>query len=108
MRAWIKANPERKKFHSRNTYFRRNYGIDAEEKDRRIKRQNEVCANPGCKRTDPGGNGRWQTDHNHITNQLRGELCHGCNTSLGQLEEDKARIQGLVDYLAGWDAVSSK
>ena len=53
----------------------------------------EICQNPGC------NNPATCIDHCHDSEQVRGRLCNGCNTSLGMLSEDPARITGLVDYL---------
>lgn len=53
----------------------------------------EICQNPGC------NNPATCIDHCHDSLQVRGRLCHGCNTSLGLLSEDPAKITGLVEYL---------
>lgn len=52
------------------------------------------CQNPGCTETK-----RLHIDHDHITGEVRGLLCSGCNTSLGHLGDDPERILGLVEYL---------
>lgn len=51
------------------------------------------CENPGCNNTK-----RLHVDHDHETGEVRGMLCSGCNTSLGHLREDVARIRGLAEY----------
>lgn len=38
-------------------------------------------------------------DHCHVTNEVRGILCHHCNIALGHLKDDAQRIQNLLDYL---------
>ena len=38
-------------------------------------------------------------DHDHVTGAVRGLLCHGCNTTLGLLNEDVERIRALVAYV---------
>jgi hypothetical protein len=38
-------------------------------------------------------------DHNHVTGKLRGLLCLQCNMALGLLNDDKAKITGLMTYL---------
>jgi len=53
----------------------------------------QQCENPGCTNTR-----RLHIDHDHETGEVRGMLCSGCNTSLGHLQEDIARIQGLAAY----------
>lgn len=38
-------------------------------------------------------------DHCHTTGEVRGVLCHACNTSLGLLSEDPARMRALASYI---------
>ena len=40
-------------------------------------------------------------DHCHITNEVRGILCNGCNTSIGKLGDTIEGLQRAIDYLAG-------
>lgn len=50
---------------------------------------------------------RLHIDHDHETGQLRGLLCHGCNTAIGLLGDDTDRLRRAIDYLngelRGWD-----
>lgn len=101
-KAWLDAHPGKSQEYGHRNYLKRKYGITPEEKVARLARQSGMCANPGCGRTHPGGKGAWHTDHNHDTGQLRGELCQGCNTSLGQLGESADRIRGLAKYIQHW------
>jgi Recombination endonuclease VII len=91
---WREANPTVGKA----AHHRRNYGEPYEAKLKRLERQGGCCANPGCRTTDPGTKG-WSTDHNHITGEVRGELCQGCNLALGLLKEDELKAEGLALYL---------
>jgi len=52
-----------------------------------------VCENTGCTNTE-----KLHIDHDHDTGVVRGRLCASCNTSLGHLGEDVARIRGLAEY----------
>lgn len=64
------------------------------------------CENPGCRSTK-----NLHLDHDHSCcpyrkngvrscgNCVRGWLCQSCNVSLGALQENPRRIQGLLDYL---------
>lgn len=38
-------------------------------------------------------------DHDHVTGLIRGVLCLGCNTSIGQAGESSLRLQTLANYL---------
>ena len=59
------------------------------------KEQNNICAICNCSLIGK----RWGLDHNHMTKQIRGLLCHSCNLALGLLKEDKYIIQKMIDYL---------
>lgn len=68
--------------------------------------ENLKCENPGCSSKD-----NLHLDHDHKCCPykkngtrscglcVRGWLCQGCNTSLGNLQENPRRIQGLLEYL---------
>jgi hypothetical protein len=51
------------------------------------------CENPGCSNIT-----RLHMDHDHDTGKYRGLLCSGCNSALGFLKEDTARMEGLAVY----------
>ena len=38
-------------------------------------------------------------DHNHTTGQVRGLLCHSCNTAIGKMKDDITLLQSAIDYL---------
>jgi len=38
-------------------------------------------------------------DHNHTTGNIRGLLCHHCNTAIGLLKEDPNIISKVLEYL---------
>jgi len=46
-----------------------------------------------------GSTYRVHVDHCHQTGRFRGVLCSGCNTALGLLGDDPARIRALLAYL---------
>jgi lipoate synthase len=53
----------------------------------------EICQNPGC------NNPATCIDHCHDSLQVRGRLCNKCNLALGHLNDDPAKITGLLEYL---------
>jgi len=54
-----------------------------------------------CGRTkDPGGRfNNWHIDHEKGTRNVRGLLCSYCNTVLGLMAHDPARLRAAADYL---------
>lgn len=106
-RAWRKANPEKYKaavasWKLRNPdkvkqYDRTKRGIKGSELfDKLFEQQGRVCA--VCLSGEHRGRG-WHADHDHVTGWIRGVLCHGCNTGMGQLGDDVARLRAAADYL---------
>lgn len=67
------------------------YRLEFDELDRLL--SVAECENPGCRETR-----RLNIDHDHQTGKVRGMLCASCNTALGHMKEDVARIRGLATY----------
>lgn len=40
-------------------------------------------------------------DHCHTTKQVRGLLCHGCNTGIGAMKESAKTLRSAIKYLGG-------
>jgi hypothetical protein len=74
------------------------YGITPEDYCRLLEAQGGCCA--VCGSQEAGGRGkRFHVDHDHETGQVRGLLCHACNTGLGALGEDVTRLMAAAAYL---------
>jgi hypothetical protein len=58
-----------------------------------------------CKAPTPGRKtGHWATDHDHVTNAVRGILCCGCNLALGHARDNPLLLRQLADYLERFNA----
>jgi hypothetical protein len=101
--AWLKAHPERARWHHWKANLRKNYGLSVKQFETMWFEQNGRCANPGCSFiAAPGARGvkGLHVDHDHATGKVRGLLCKPCNTALGQVEDKPKRLSGLISYLA--------
>lgn len=87
------------------------YGLDAPTFLQMWLPENRACSNPNCNATT-----NLHIDHDHSCCEtgwhekktkvscgkcVRGWLCRSCNTSLGLMQEDPRRIEGLLRYLEG-------
>jgi len=83
--------------------LQRNYGMSITQYDALWAAQQGQCAACGQVETatDPRTQEvRWLcVDHDHVTGKVRGLLCTSCNTALGHLQDDPARIRGLLAYI---------
>jgi hypothetical protein len=74
------------------------YGITLADFDRLLAEQNGQCAT--CGATTPGKRGVWRVDHDHLTGQVRGLLCEGCNRGIGCLQDDPVIFMAAARYVA--------
>lgn len=84
--------PEKRKAARKRHNNKSRYGFTEEEYQAFLDsrgRKCEVC----------GDDRKPCVDHCHKTDIVRGVLCGGCNTSLGQLKEDPKIIRALADYI---------
>ena len=99
--AWYKTKSgryrgryEKKKKDYRDSFLRRTYGISSEEYEKILKDQKGRCAIcgrfPSRRRLD--------VDHNHVTGEVRGLLCHRCNRGLGFFPVDRHPDVALSIY----------
>jgi len=79
-------------------YLRQEYNITLAWYFRLLFRQECHCAI--CKTDAPGRNKQhFSIDHNHLTGQIRGLLCHSCNTGLGLFYDKVQSLQNSINYL---------
>lgn len=81
--------------HRRSYMLRKKYNLSPGQFEDLVTAQSGRCAS--CKDLFQS-NKRRHVDHCHKTGKVRSVLCHACNTSLGLLKEDTARIRALAEY----------
>lgn len=79
-------------------YFKRKYGITADEFNAMVAAQENACAicqkNGATER-----HRRLSVDHDHQTNKVRELLCDDCNVGLGHFLDDPKLIEVAAAYL---------
>ena len=108
-KAWRVANPERlaaytreyrnrpeRKRALRDLYYRRTYGLSADEVDSMLEAQGGGCAICGQR---PDRLASLHLDHDHATGAIRGFLCVSCNQGLGQFRDDPRLLASAIEYL---------
>ena len=94
--AWYKTEG-RLKASARRSHLKRTFGMTEEEYQRRLREQGGRCA--VCKRPPKPGKSL-HVDHDHETGHVRGLLCFSCNAALGHFQDDLARIDAALIYVA--------
>lgn len=75
------------------------YGLTQADWDALVRKQKDRCAI--CQTSRPGGRGeRWHIDHDHVTGQVRGLLCHRCNMGVGFFLDDPEILAAAARYVA--------
>ncbi len=77
--------------------LRRKFGITREDYDAMFLAQGGLCAI--CRK--PGGRRRLAVDHNHVTGEVRGLLCNGCNLHVAAVENHEWLAAAEHYLLAG-------
>lgn len=81
----------------RNHQLQQRYGITAEQYDVLLVAQDYRCAICGQHQDDLTR--QLAVDHDHQTGAVRGLLCRGCNTGIGNLGDDAGRVLDAYTYL---------
>ncbi len=78
------------------------YGITPETYATILAAQGGRCAI--CRTESSDGSGRrFHIDHCHATGMIRGLLCSGCNTGIGQLGDSVELLRSAIEYLTTAD-----
>ena len=81
----------------RDTLLKHKYGITLSDFNRMLKEQGGRCAI--CQNDEPGRSGQWLVDHCHDTGEVRGLLCHKCNSGIGLLRDSVPIVRSALRYL---------
>mgnify|MGYP006921286330 CR=1 FL=1 len=83
----------------REISLRQRYGMTLEDYDAMLEAQGGVCAICAKPPRGKSKGRRLYVDHCHDTKIVRGLLCAGCNTALGQFYHDPAIFARAIAYL---------
>lgn len=101
--AYNEKNRERINTLSKESAFRcrlREFGLTEESHEALLASQGGTCAI--CKRPERHkSHSRLAIDHDHKTGKVRGLLCHGCNVSIGHMEDRIEWLRSAISYLEG-------
>lgn len=81
----------------RNDNLKAKFGITTEDYQRMLAAQDGVCAI--CHGTSTGRWEHFHVDHDHDTGNVRGLLCHHCNTAIGLLRDSAEFAERAAFYL---------
>jgi hypothetical protein len=109
---WNRAdyhNNRARRLHYMRRHVRVRYGVKYEQLELLFIKQGGRCAIclrswQECSRTkraryDTSFLQHLNVDHDHKTGRVRGLLCRGCNSAIGQFYDDPKRIDAAMDYL---------
>ena len=74
--------------------LKRLYGVTRDRKTELFKLQGNKCK--CCSTSDPSHKHGWAVDHDHITESIRGVICHKCNTNIGRLGDHYDHVLSSV------------
>ena len=90
-------NPDKVRLAAIRSKRKRVFNFPPELFDARFEEQGKVCAICGSDKA--GGRGEFHADHNHVTMQPRGVLCHNCNIALGNFKDNIETMLAAIEYL---------
>ncbi len=96
------ANNRMNKHVQRAYGLKRYYDLSLEEYARMLHSQNYVCAICEQPEVRLGADGKpvaLHIDHDHASGKVRALLCYRCNSALGSMGDDPARLRAAADYI---------
>lgn len=107
-RDWAQADLDRAHRAIYNSYLKKNFGITVDEYEELLKNQQGLCACCGKKQAENALDGfgkprRFAVDHDHVTGEIRGLLCHSCNVGIGLLGDAIQGLRKAMEYLEAFE-----
>lgn len=84
-------------------HLKHKYNMTLEDYNNKLESQNGSCAICGANTPNNNQHKHLYVDHNHVTNKVRGLLCHPCNTTIGACQEDIERLIKCAEYLKAYN-----
>jgi hypothetical protein len=97
-RHYQQNNSQKVKVQLRKSELKREYNITLEDYNLMFKQQNGCCAI--CNKHQSELSKTLSVDHCHITGEVRGLLCNGCNRGMGMLGDNIQILKNAVKYLS--------
>ena len=86
----------------KNSYYKRNYGInDTVLKQMKLEQNNKcyLCGSEGFLIGKNNHNEKLVVDHDHVTGKVRKLLCHNCNRALGLFKDNPEVLRKAAQYV---------
>lgn len=96
---------------NRKYHLKSKYGMTPEQYSEMLVLQKGLCAICRESGKERSGGGRAKSsvrlyvDHDPVSKEVRGLLCHKCNIAIGLLYDDPSRIDRAADYVRGMPCV---
>lgn len=88
---------------NRKYNLKRRYGITENEYAKMLSNQNGVCAICSYAPSNDKAHKLLVVDHEHSTGELRGLICHWCNSGLGHFKDSVLILQDAIRYLTNFN-----
>lgn len=98
-REWHRSDAGRRHAHAMK--LKRFYNLTLEQYDAMLEKQGGVCGICGKPETMVLRNNvsMLTVDHDHVTGQIRGLLCHRCNRGIGLFRDDPEHLRTAAAWL---------
>lgn len=93
-RRWV----GRRKAYHRQYLLKKKFGLTIERWEEIFVSQGRLCAI--CNSPENTTRYNWHVDHCHATGEIRGILCHSCNTAIDLLKDNIATLKSAIMYLS--------